>query len=53
MQLCHQVLLQQFIYLYYHRFKKNDVVIMPAINFIAAFSMCKMMGKIHLADVDQ
>lgn len=33
--------------------KKNDVVIMPAINFIAAFSMCKMMGaKIHLADVD-
>ena len=26
---------------------------MQAIDFIAAFSMCKMMGaKIHLADVD-
>lgn len=34
--------------------KKNDVVIMPAINFIAAYSMCLHMGtKIYLADVDK
>ena len=33
--------------------KKNDVVIMPAINFIAAYNLAKMMGaKIFLADVD-
>ena len=33
--------------------KKNDVVIMPAINFIAAYSMCTYMGaRIYLADVD-
>ena len=32
---------------------KNDVVIMPAINFIAAYHLAKMMGaKIFLADVD-
>ena len=32
---------------------KNDVVIMPAINFIAAYNLAKMMGaKIFLADVD-
>jgi len=34
--------------------KKNDVVIMPAINFVAAYSMCLQMGaKIYLADVDK
>jgi dTDP-4-amino-4,6-dideoxygalactose transaminase len=33
--------------------KKNDVIIMPAINFIAVYSMSKFMGaKIFLADVD-
>jgi dTDP-4-amino-4,6-dideoxygalactose transaminase len=33
--------------------KKNDVVIMPAINFIAAYSLCTLIGaKIYLADVD-
>jgi len=33
--------------------KKNDVVIMPAINFIASYSMAKFMNaKIYLADVD-
>jgi len=33
--------------------KKNDVVIMPAINFIASYSMAKLMNaKIYLADVD-
>jgi len=33
--------------------KKNDVIIMPAINFIAVYSMSKLMGtKIFLADVD-
>ena len=33
--------------------KKNDIVIMPAINFISAYSMCKQLGaKIYLADVD-
>jgi len=33
--------------------KKNDVVIMPAINFIAAYNIAKYMGaKIYLADVD-
>ena len=32
---------------------KNDVVIMPAINFIAAYNLAKIMGaKIFLADVD-
>jgi len=33
--------------------KKNDVVIMPAVNFIASYSMAKFMSaKIYLADVD-
>lgn len=33
--------------------KKNDVVIMPAINFIAAYNICKKIGaKIYLSDVD-
>ena len=33
--------------------KKNDVVIMPAINFIAAYNLATIMGaKIFLADVD-
>lgn len=34
--------------------KKNDVVIMPAINFIASYSMAKFLGaKIFLCDVDE
>ena len=33
--------------------KKEDIVIMPAINFIAAYNMAKLMNaKIFLADVD-
>jgi dTDP-4-amino-4,6-dideoxygalactose transaminase len=33
--------------------KKNDVIIMPAINFIAAYNMANLMkAKIFLADVD-
>ena len=33
--------------------KKNDVIIMPAINFIAAYNMARLMkAKIFLADVD-
>ena len=33
--------------------KKDDVIIMPAVNFIAAYSMSKFMGaKIFLTDVD-
>jgi len=33
--------------------KKNEVVIMPAVNFISAYNMCKQLGaKIYLADVD-
>ena len=33
--------------------KKNDVIIMPAINFIAAYNMARFMNaKIFLADVD-
>jgi len=33
--------------------KKNDIVIMPAINFIASYNQCKILGaKIFLADVD-
>jgi UDP-4-amino-4,6-dideoxy-L-N-acetyl-beta-L-altrosamine transaminase len=32
---------------------KNDVIIMPAINFIAAYNLAKIMGaKVFLADVD-
>ncbi len=33
--------------------QKGDKVVMPTINFIAAYSICKMLGaKIFLADVD-
>ena len=33
--------------------KKGDVVIMPSINFISSFNLCKIMNtKIYLADVD-
>jgi dTDP-4-amino-4,6-dideoxygalactose transaminase len=33
--------------------KENDIVIMPAINFIASYSLSKLMkAKIFLADVD-
>ena len=33
--------------------KKNDVVIMPVINFIAAYSMCSLLkAKIYLADTN-
>jgi dTDP-4-amino-4,6-dideoxygalactose transaminase len=33
--------------------KKNDIVIMPAINFVASYSLCKNLGaKVFLADVD-
>ena len=34
-------------------FKENDVIVMPAINFIALYNMAKLMNaKIFLADVD-
>lgn len=34
--------------------KKNDYVVMPAINFIASYNLCKSMGaKIILIDVDE
>jgi len=34
--------------------KKNDVVLMPSINFISSYSMCKNFGaKIYLTDVDE
>ena len=34
--------------------KKNDVIIMPAINFIAAYNVSKILGaKIYLADVNK
>ena len=33
--------------------KKNDVVIMPSINFISSYNICKNIGaKIYLSDVD-
>ena len=33
--------------------QKNDVIVMPAINFIAVYSLSRMLGaKIFLADVD-
>ena len=33
--------------------KKNDVVIMPAINFVSAYRIAQLLGaKIYLADVD-
>ena len=34
--------------------KKNDIVIMPSINFIASYNMASKIGaKIYLADVDK
>lgn len=34
--------------------KKDDVVIMPSINFISSFSICSSLGaKIYLTDVDE
>jgi dTDP-4-amino-4,6-dideoxygalactose transaminase len=34
--------------------KKGDVVIMPIINFISSYNMCKLLGaKIFFADVDK
>ena len=33
---------------------KNDIILMPAINFIASYNMAKHMGlKIFLVDVDE
>ena len=33
--------------------KKNDIVIMPSINFIASYNVAKILGaKIYLADID-
>ena len=33
--------------------KKNDIVLMPSVNFISAYKMADLMGaKIHLVDVD-
>jgi dTDP-4-amino-4,6-dideoxygalactose transaminase len=33
--------------------KKNDIIVMPAINFIAVYNMAKLIGaKVFLADVD-
>jgi len=33
--------------------KKNDIVIMPSVNFIAAFNVCNILGaKVYLTDVD-
>ena len=34
--------------------KKGDIVIMPSINFISSYSLCKMLNaRIYLADVDK
>ena len=34
--------------------KKNDVILMPAVNFIASYNMAKLMQlKIYLVDVDE
>ena len=34
--------------------KENDVVVMPAINFVAAYNLClSMKAKVYLADVDK
>ena len=34
--------------------KKNDIILMPAINFIASYNMAKTMGlKVYLVDVDE
>ncbi len=36
------------------KFKKNDVILMPAINFIASYNIAKIMKlKIYLVDVDE
>lgn len=33
--------------------KKNDIVIMPSVNFVSSFNICNLMGaKIYLADID-
>ncbi len=35
------------------KIKKNDIVVMPSINFISSYNVCKILGaKIFLADVD-
>ena len=34
--------------------KKNDIIIMPSINFIASYNISALLGaKIYLADVDR
>jgi dTDP-4-amino-4,6-dideoxygalactose transaminase len=34
--------------------KKNDIILMPAINFIASYNMAKIMQlKVYLVDVDE
>tara|TARA_X000000950_G_C13799560_1_gene612948 strand:- start:69 stop:1253 length:1185 start_codon:yes stop_codon:yes gene_type:complete len=34
--------------------KKNDIILMPAVNFIASYNMAKTMGlKVYLVDVDE
>jgi dTDP-4-amino-4,6-dideoxygalactose transaminase len=34
--------------------KKNDIILMPAINFIASYNIAKIMGlKVYLVDVDE
>ncbi len=34
--------------------KKNDIILMPAINFIASYNMAKIIGlKVYLVDVDE
>jgi len=36
------------------KFKKNDIILMPAINFIASYNIAKIMKlKIYLVDVDE
>ena len=43
-----------FIALQALNFKKNDKIIMPAINFIASYNSAKLLGaKVYLADVDK
>jgi dTDP-4-amino-4,6-dideoxygalactose transaminase len=33
--------------------KKGDIVIMPSVNFVAAFNICNLLGaKIYLTDID-
>ena len=34
--------------------KKNDKIIMPAINFISSYNICKLLGAdVYLSDVDK